>query len=287
MVAAKFSEGEFRHVLQAARDARTDAERTEALRAELTAAGVPVIDRPGYRDRTVKLLRELVDGEHHELTDAAHASCPGHAAFRARSWDGETVVAIHLCTQWATQGHRDRYAASRQGRAAQVSPEQKADRAQVIAHNKQGVALRRGRAPRIPHHLPGPQDTPERAATYVAAELARGPHALRRALESGSELAASLLTTTSLTAGRAGLTTAAAADRAGDARAQVITLAVVLAAHEAATGTHAWRNPGDDVRRYLGFLAATGYTLSEVEHLAASRPPRRRPAQPASDGDAP
>jgi hypothetical protein len=53
---------------------------------------------------------------------------------------------------------------------------------------------------------------------------------------------------------------------------------MVLAAHEAATGIHTWRNPTDDVRRYFAFLAANGYTLSEVEQLARVAP--RRPSHP-------
>jgi ParB family chromosome partitioning protein len=60
----------------------------------------------------------------------------------------------------------------------------------------------------------------------------------------------------------------------GDARAQMITLALVLGSMEARTTKDAWRSatgagwvssvkPGD----YLKFLAAQGYTLSAVEEV--------------------
>jgi ParB family chromosome partitioning protein len=57
-------------------------------------------------------------------------------------------------------------------------------------------------------------------------------------------------------------------DATSDNRAQVVTLALVLAAYEADTGTHSWRNPDFVTGRYLQFLAAHGYELSEVERLA-------------------
>jgi ParB family transcriptional regulator, chromosome partitioning protein len=52
---------------------------------------------------------------------------------------------------------------------------------------------------------------------------------------------------------------------AGDACAQVITLALVLGAVEATLGVHMWRNPNAAVRRYLTQIAAWGYELSEIE----------------------
>src|SRR6201997_3315008 len=59
----------------------------------------------------------------------------------------------------------------------------------------------------------------------------------------------------------------------GDGRAQVILLALVLGALESRTPKDAWRHPGGDgwssyyvpPAQYLRFLAANGYTLSEIE----------------------
>jgi ParB family transcriptional regulator, chromosome partitioning protein len=58
----------------------------------------------------------------------------------------------------------------------------------------------------------------------------------------------------------------------GDGRAQVILLALILGALESRTPKDAWRHPGGGwssyyvpPAQYLRFLAANGYTLSEIE----------------------
>ncbi len=65
---------------------------------------------------------------------------------------------------------------------------------------------------------------------------------------------------------------AALAEDANDKRAQVITLGLILAAYENRAGDRAWREDGENstTGRYLRFLAALGYTLSDVEEYAAS-----------------
>jgi hypothetical protein len=67
-----------------------------------------------------------------------------------------------------------------------------------------------------------------------------------------------------------------------DTRVQVITMGMVLGAVEDATDIHTWRNPTDTVKRYFAFLAANGYTLCEVEQIAAGthKKPRRRTTRP-------
>jgi ParB family chromosome partitioning protein len=61
---------------------------------------------------------------------------------------------------------------------------------------------------------------------------------------------------------------------ATDARAQVIALAVVLAAVEESTDVQTWRGPDEATKRYFAFLAAQGYVLSDVERLAAGIKPK-------------
>ena len=117
--------------------------------------------------------------------------------------------------------------------------------------------------------VPDSQTAPKGASAYVAGELTRGGHELRKAFERGQGLAATMLGLTEASNPRASL--AALADKATEPRAQVISLALVLAAVEDSTGPHSWRSPCDTVRRYLTFLAANGYTLSDVEQLAAGK----------------
>lgn len=55
------------------------------------------------------------------------------------------------------------------------------------------------------------------------------------------------------------------------ARAQVLTLALVLGAYESRTTKDSWKNEWykADIERYLHFLAELGYPLSEIEEVAA------------------
>ena len=52
---------------------------------------------------------------------------------------------------------------------------------------------------------------------------------------------------------------------AGDARAQMITLALVLGAHEAELGVYTWRSRNRAAERYLSQIAIWGYDLAEIE----------------------
>ncbi len=51
-----------------------------------------------------------------------------------------------------------------------------------------------------------------------------------------------------------------------------VLLALAVAAIEAPTGRHTWRNPGPGAQAYFRQIAAWGYTLSPVEQIAAGIP---------------
>lgn len=48
-------------------------------------------------------------------------------------------------------------------------------------------------------------------------------------------------------------------------------LAQVAAAHEDVMGKHTWRQSYPDAARWLRFLAATGYALSDIEQLVVDK----------------
>ncbi|MFK3984510.1 ParB/RepB/Spo0J family partition protein [Micromonospora sp. NPDC050397] len=77
--------GGFDHHAQQLRDARADAAAKAEATAALTAAGITVVDPPGWHNETVKRLSELKQGEE-QITEDNHASCPGHAAFLDDDW---------------------------------------------------------------------------------------------------------------------------------------------------------------------------------------------------------
>ena len=110
---------------------------------------------------------------------------------------------------------------------------------------------------------------PEGAAVFVAECLARDKFLLDQ--HHGDETAAELLRLDNSAAIRKLVESLGSG---GDARAQVITLALVLGSMEARTPKDAWRNArsgwltsGVKPGEYLKFLAEQGYTLSAVEEL--------------------
>lgn len=144
VAAAHTSDGEFRHVLQRARDDREEAAQVAALTEQLTSDGVRIIERPDYGDRTIKAVADLVDEQAKPLTVSAHAGCPGHAAYIATSFRG--VEATLVCTDWKTHGHRDRYQSSARPTSGPMDEKAKAERREVITRNKEwksATAVRR------------------------------------------------------------------------------------------------------------------------------------------------
>jgi ParB family chromosome partitioning protein len=271
IASAKASEGDFTHALQRARDERDAAAQVAALQGELAEASVQVIDRPGYDDRrSVKGLDELVTDKGNQITPAGHASCPGHAAYIANDWRGARIV--YVCTQWPQAGHRDRYNSGRPASAPMTEADTQ-ERREVIANNKGWNSAETVRREWLRLFLTR-KSAPKGPAAYLAGELARGLWELRRGMERGHQLAATLLGLDQRKGQREVIATAAVG--AADARAVVIALAVVLGDIEESTATHTWRDPSDTVRRYFGFLAENGYALSDVEQLAAGGPRRKR-----------
>lgn len=269
--AAKDSPVAFCHVLQRARDDREEAAQVTAITQELTGNGVRVIDPPGYDDRSVKALSDLTDTGGQRITAEAHAACPGHAAYVRTGWRTE---AVYVCTAWVAEGHRDRYSDRRPG-SAPMDETAKAQRREVIANNKAWKAATTVRRDWLATFL-ARKTAPKGTTVYVAGELIRASHALRRAMERNPDLLGTLLGVDT-SKGRGGVTSVA--DAATDSRAQVIALGVVLAAIEDSTDTHTWRAPADVYARYFGFLVANGYALADVEQIAAGtakKPSRSR-----------
>ena len=274
VAAAKQGEGQFEHAAQRARDERARDQARQVVVEQLTAQGVRVIERPGYDERSVRGVGELVDEHGTRLTLQAHAACPGHAAYIEDRYRGDEPTPVYVCTDWRTQRHRD---ASRAHGAAQPTSEAEREaRREVVANNRAWMSAETVRRAWLAAFL-SRKTAPKGAAAYVAGELVTGAHELRRAMEYGRD---DLLLSLFGVGDRQQL--AQLASMASDARAQVISLGFVLAAHEAATGKHTWRHRDDAVRRYFAFLTAHGYELSEVEQLAAA--PAKRPARRARSG---
>lgn len=283
----------FRHVAQRLRDARAEQQVYAAAVAELTEAGVPVIDRDDDRYTAATELFRLrpssADPDDTVLEEEAHRDCPGHAAevVTVRHYGEEPQSRVRwLCLDPDAHGHAPLRESMRtstraagsgeseQERAAREAREKEAarvERRRVVENNKAWTSAETVRREWLAELL-AKKSAPKGAAIYVAAELGQGAHALRKAMESGNPLACELLGLDAPDGGGyySGRVNplAAAARTTSTARATMLSLAFVLAAYEASTHRDCWRNPDPATQRYLSQLREWGYLLSEVEQLA-------------------
>jgi ParB family chromosome partitioning protein len=266
---------QFAHTAQRLRDERAVAEARDALTAELATAGVVVVDRPDYDAKTTNLT-SLRDAAGNHLDAEAHATCPGRAADIAAGYGGQAPRAVHVCLDPKAHGHASTTSSGSPAAGGPMSEEQKADRRAVIAGNaawRSAETVRRSWLRTFAARKTTPKDAP----ALLAYAVTTCNTDLTHAAQSGHTLAR---TTLGLAAAKpngygafvgGGSAITSAIDAASPARAQLIGLVVVLAAIEARTGTHTWRNPSGTIARYLRALAAWGYNLAEIEQSAIDR----------------
>ena len=269
--------GGFAHELQYQQDLRADRAADDAKRAELIAAGVTVLDtypehNPATKARRLDTLADQdgnpfvtwvydPDTSHNRRDVTKHEPCDGHSAWVSNGGD-----VSWFCLDWKGYGHRDRHAprASSSGSVSTTSD----DRKEVLERNKQWRSATKQRREFLADFLRA-RTAPKGTAVYLATELAA------RDLAAGLTNAKAVTLTYELLELERGPLTRndlqIDAENSSDARAQVVALAIVIACAESRADEHSWRNVWPQTRRYLEFLAANGYTLSDVEKLAAGQ----------------
>ena len=259
---------QFAHAAQRLRDERATQHAHDTLVAELTATGVPVIERPSWEEKTITELSDLRTSEGERITPEDHATCPGRAAYISRSYPAWR--AVHVCLNPKTHGHAKTSTNASQTTSGPMSEEQKTERREVVAGNtawRSAETVRRAWLRTFAARKTAPKDAPgliAYAVTTCNTELAH-------AAQSGHALARTALGLDAAKSnGYGGFTGSQSAitsaiDAASPSRAQLIGLVVVLAAIEGRTSTSTWRRPMGADARYLRALAAWGYDLSEVE----------------------
>jgi ParB family chromosome partitioning protein len=281
--AANTSTSTFDHRLQRLRDDRDQAQRYDEKKAELEQAGETVVAAPGPSGSTAKCMRlqALADGKGKPITEAKHRKCPGRAVFLQEEWNVNRRTGwtpVEVCTDVPGNGHRWIYASSAGTLpAAEQTPEARelatAARREVIENNKAWAAAEPVRRDWLKAFI-GRKAAPKGAAMFVLAALtARSDSTVAEArTHTGNRYARELLGVADYTfnSDRDELADLAAA-AATDARALMLVLTIVLAAYEAATDREAWRTAKPATARYLRFLEANGYSLSEVELLACTK----------------
>jgi ParB family chromosome partitioning protein len=294
VAAAGEGPGRFAHALTRAKQAKQETETAAALLAELTAAGRTILDEDTGRGRT-----RLADLEHDDqpMTADTHAGCPGSAVYIATTgWQGPQ--AVEVCTDPASNGHRDRWTATTlpTGAAAEVPSEAEreaasAERRATIENNKAMAAANETRREWIKGLLLR-KTAPKTALRFAVETMATDPRALSRWL-SGQPNRAQDAAAADLgidapsqwwTTRNKPTPTLTSGEQVPDARLAVALLAHVAGAIESGLHRQSWRTPSTGDARWLRFLVSCGYTPSDIEQQiidAADQPT----AAPSSDVD--
>jgi ParB family chromosome partitioning protein len=300
--------GRFDHVAQRAR-----AQRVTAFTAEVVATGASVLDPTADRLRNLRGTDGALSVEEHAQcpghgvvittghgwidpatgfpptttgeTNAAEQGDDGEdfdddgdteSEDKGLEW-GAYPEAVPACADATTHGHEARWATNgSDGTTRKVSEMSDAEAEAVRAARRDVIDLNKAwksaEVVRREHlrSLLTRRTVPKGAAALVATALATYPHAVAR--DGAHALAADLLgcEDTRYTAGGGigALVTAAT-----EGRAQVLTLALVLAGFESSTHVGSWRHVDTGICAYLGFLESTGYVLSDVERRACGQDP--------------
>jgi ParB family chromosome partitioning protein len=260
-------DGPFRLALQKAKDDRADREALDQVRAELAAAGVTILTAGISYDYDLDYLAGP-DGA--KLTPETHRSCPGRAA---RVYSGYRRVSVtHYCTDPRAHGHRKLRSGGGSG-----AQQDAGERSRTVALNRDWRTAETVRRQWL-RDLLARKRAPEGGLRFVIESLAMADGPLHRSLQRGHETARELLGLPE--AGRWGPDRVTAVvelvSEAGDSRALVIALGLVLGAYEGSTDVQLWKSPAShsDIARYFEVLARWGHHLSDIERaIVEGRPP--------------
>jgi ParB family chromosome partitioning protein len=254
---------QFAHELQRQRDERARKEAVAYEQTTLTEAGFTVLDeRPYYDDKEHVAIRDLTTAEGEPVTVEHLAGVtPKFAHVR---YAGEVEVAYYVTNPKGWGFIKPTGSGSGTG---PMSDEQKAERKTLIANNKAWASAEVVRREWLASFLTR-KTLPKDAAAFVALGLTQHRVDVSSALAAGNRFAAVLLRLPE----PEGYWSANPIDTYAEQTGKYthVTLAVVLAGMELATGKHTWRNPDSRAARYFGQIAAWGYPLSEVEQIVVN-----------------
>lgn len=221
-----------------------------------TAEDDDAVPADGLRHANSAEWREEWTAEYfcHDYKGAGLALTPVMEAVRSTAAAAEETAEAALTDEEraaeAARGQREREAKDKQ------------ERRRVRELNKQAESATTVRREFLRTSLLARKTPPGAAAAYVAATIAQDPHLLTE--HKAGEVLAELMGLPSVYPGK---DIAALAAKATEARAQVLTLALVIAAQESRMVKDAWRSKPRGADRYLSFLMGQGYTLAAVEEI--------------------
>ena len=207
--------------------------------------------RPVWVPEYVFLDPATLEGSGFELTETS-------AAIHAAKTDGTTTDAD------AADPDAQAIEAARRDREQQEA--QKQDRRRVRELNKASETATTVRRDFLRTTLLARKTPPKNAAAWITTTLATDPQLLGE-YHAGDHLG-DLLGLTGFTPGKA---IAELADKSSEARAHVLTLALVVAAMEGRMVKDCWRHRPRGSAAYLDMLAANGHELTDVEKAIAGQ----------------
>lgn len=210
--------------------------------------------------------------------DADEATWEAYEAKREDWWattrQVQRPVAAYGCENPSTHGHVDRYASTEttsKPKAADMSEAErekaKKERALVIENNKAWTAAETVRREWVASYA-ATKTPPKGTAAFLAVALCKDSSVASSV--AGNVLASQWLGVKHTGYGMADLSPAKTAT---ENRALVLVLVQILGGYEANLTKDSWRGDGthSGVGRYLRFIEACGYTLSDVEKYAISK----------------
>lgn len=251
---------QFEHQAQRARDRRDERAAVEELIAHYTEQGYHQIEWPHWEDKTALPFRDLTMKDGTPITEDNYLGGDGHRYAVRESWNGFEVG--HFVTDWRKWGLKKRKADGTVNMP--WTDEQKQERRTLIANNKAWKSAEVVRREWLRTFL-SRKTTPKAAQQFIAASVIDGRGRLTSSIQEHHRLALDLLGLPEYSWSKTHPILAHIKQQPG--RTLTVLLAVTIAAHEEATGTHTWRNPSEDMADYFTALADWGYALSDVENI--------------------
>ncbi|MGX5769752.1 ParB/RepB/Spo0J family partition protein [Microbacterium trichothecenolyticum] len=259
--------GYFPVAVERARQDRVAREAKEKVEQEEAAKGHRILDeRPSDYNTAPYRVRMLRTADDEPVDPDTIQGKPGVAVYVATYYGGEARAEYYLDdpTALGYTVHQEAGYGNGGAPSGPMTDEQKAERKELIAHNKEWDAAETVRREWLTQFL-ARKTAPKDAQTVIAEALTGARWKIADGLTRGSTTANVLL----------GIDSTDYGDQIADYltahphRAVHVTLAVVMGGIEQNTSRNTWRSPGPDTAWYLRTLADWGYTLCPVERIAA------------------
>ena len=296
------------HEAQRLRDEAAEREADAAEVERLRAEGLPVLsaEEVAEADEVLRIER-LVTEDGESLPEEEWPNVPGARVQVVKEWvypedecdeeheDDEPAepyqqyVPVWVVTDLAASGLRRRgggssstASADEGGESEEEAEARREERRRVIANNKAWASAETVRREWLATFV-ARKTAPKGAEALICEAVVTGHHSLSKAMDHRHPMLFTLLGI-DVPTGYYGagyeechkIATKASTPKA----ATMTTLAAIVAAWEATTGKHSWRNPTAWDARVLGALVEWGYQPSEVERILLGEEP-----QPSTEDD--